>query len=765
MIKFNDNNINDFNLGWDNIIKVYHQGAVCYYKITTSGGTSAQTPCYAVVDDITQYQDTEFEDVFNKADGKWYKLNNLNQYEQYGVYASGRTQCSGTQPQRPSYKYWLWRSCGELESGGIIQFSEFDLVVNHADVNLSFISCTPAGFSGEGGANLFDNNLETKYCARLTSYQYTNYVLFEAPSAIAPTTFSMTTAGDSSAYQRYPREWELYGSNTSTTNWNDGSWDLVLSGTCGSEMCVNDTRFDYEIGEPTEDCVTTYEGKLTIDDGYEYIYSGGSWISLGEVSGGTATLPNKPFTINYNAKYYDSQTNTLPKTSGQLADVDAVISGGTPTINDDHLTISYGTKAVITDYSSYFNRDSSNPTLTIISKQNTTSSLSCHLLANRAYAYNWMYRAYSNRLTLHGTSEQGGVAVTTQPVTVSVRVDSGKTATYNNYTDNTTSAFTNFSYGSTNSGGVALFAGYATDQGEYFQGDFYWIYMSQSYLTDEEVQQVITYNENEYQIIYPKYYDEIQDPPNNVSFSSMTEAEQYECPWVGMKAIIDGSPYVFSGDSISGYEWVYVSSRLPIGYTEVEYIENSGTSYLDLNFVPNADTRILCDMQQVTMLTRDYPRLWGAGAWDNYSGICMDYQDGYLSVSWFRISDWTHYTSVPNNTDRHVYDFNKNYLYVDNTEIGYSTYYEGMTATDNLGVFTYILNGRPSSSSYWGREHFLGKMYSFKVYDDGTLVIDLVPCIRDLDNKPGAYDIVNNVFYTVPSGYSTDNFIAGNEVT
>lgn len=36
MIKFNDNNINDFNLGGDNIIKVYHQGNVVYQKLTVA---------------------------------------------------------------------------------------------------------------------------------------------------------------------------------------------------------------------------------------------------------------------------------------------------------------------------------------------------------------------------------------------------------------------------------------------------------------------------------------------------------------------------------------------------------------------------------------------------------------------------------------------------------------------------------------------------------------------------------------------------------
>ena len=90
MIKYNTKTINDWNFDSSNIVKVYHNGAVCYYKLEGSPTPTGQTPCYAVVDDITQYQSTEFVDVYDKATKKWYKLNNLNQYEEYGLYGSGR---------------------------------------------------------------------------------------------------------------------------------------------------------------------------------------------------------------------------------------------------------------------------------------------------------------------------------------------------------------------------------------------------------------------------------------------------------------------------------------------------------------------------------------------------------------------------------------------------------------------------------------------------------------------------------------------------
>ena len=232
-----------------------------------------------------------------------------------------------------------------------------------------------------------------------------------------------------------------------------------------------------------------WEGmKATVGD-TKYQYENGEWVE------NQHSLPDVPFTVNYNAKQYNASTKTLLKTEGQLADVDAVITAGTPTVHDGYLTIASSTRATISGYQNYFNRDNNNPNLTIISKQRTDGSY-CHMFANRDSNYNWMYRCYSNKLTLHGTSDQGSLTVTTQPVIESVRVNSNRLLTYNNYTDNTSSTTAWFNYGGTNSGKFALFAGYASSTGEWFVGDFYWVYMCQGTLTDEQVQQVIDYNEN-----------------------------------------------------------------------------------------------------------------------------------------------------------------------------------------------------------------------------------------------------------------------------
>ena len=412
MIKYNNNTINDWNFDTSNVIKVYRNNAIVFYKVSGGSPTPEYKVCFAVVDDISQYTDREFEDVYDKATKKWYKLNNINQYEEYGSYGSGRN-------------------------------------------------------------------------------------------------------------------------------------------------------------------VTTYKGKLTIDEGYEYEWNGSEWVNLGEVTGTTATLPDVPFTVNYNSAKYDASTQTFAKTNGQLADTDVTISGGTLTAHDGYVTVASGSRGVISGYGDYFNRTNSTPNLTIISKQRTEGD-NCHMFANRvSSSFNWMYRPYSDRLTLHGTSEQGGVSVTTQPVIESVRIDSNRLATYNNYTDNISSTKNNFSYSSSINGSVALFAGYTDISGEWFVGDFYWVYMSQNTLTDEQVQQVINYNEiggEKYE--YPKYYSEKSDPLNDLAFNTLDEAKTYaynNCVYDGMRATIDGDRYYFDSTNANG--WVKI-----LKYYNVEDVTPDGAS-------------------------------------------------------------------------------------------------------------------------------------------------------------------------------------------
>lgn len=196
------------------------------------------------------------------------------------------------------------------------------------------------------------------------------------------------------------------------------------------------------------------------------------------------------------------------------------------------------------------------------------------------------------------------------------------------------------------------------------------------------------------------------------------------------------------------------SSGLPSGYTEVEYVENTGTSYINTNFVPNQDTRILCTMQCVTS-TNSTLHL-GAGGWDKTTGMWLTYERGItgtLHISWGNSTTWAIYNNVHGDYDVHTYDWNKNQFYRDETLIGSVTYTQ-FTCSDNLGIFATIQNGASPTDVI-----FKGKLYSFKIYDNDTLVRDFIPCTRDSDSTAGVYDIVNDAFYS--SARSGVELVAG----
>lgn len=213
------------------------------------------------------------------------------------------------------------------------------------------------------------------------------------------------------------------------------------------------------------------------------------------------SLPNVEFELNYNAKLYDSTTHSIPNHEDAHTEVDMVFQSGyypTYTEGSDHITwptLQNG-PALGSSVNPNFNRTSSAPNLTIIAKALTTTSGAQALFVNRGTNYNWMFRWYKTRLTLHGTSETGQIAVSdSEPNIAWARVNSSVQVDYGNYTQQTTVQPVAFTYGSQNNLGPAFFRGYSNQNAEIWGGDFYWIYMTKNTLTNEQIQQVIEYNE------------------------------------------------------------------------------------------------------------------------------------------------------------------------------------------------------------------------------------------------------------------------------
>ena len=402
MIYYNSNIINDWNFGGDNIIKVYKHGAVVFYKF--DGEQGGYKVCYAVVEDISQYQETEFEDVYDKTTEKWYKLNNLNQYEEYGVYGSGRS-------------------------------------------------------------------------------------------------------------------------------------------------------------------VTTYNGKITIDDGYEYEWNGSSWVNIGAVSG-SSRVP----IIGYTEVEYIENTST------------AYINLGVSPYSVN------GNSFIVESTFSSFTQSSF---AYLISTEYTTSPY-----------YGFILRWVNNNLILDGASIGIDTTATNIP-------NGDGTSAITFYSDSTTT--------SNNNTPITLFCGMnGSSPWRNGKGKCYSLKLTinnnivrdlvpakrdsdEKYGMYDIVNDVFYLSPNNVDFIggdpvtpteYPKYYSEQSDPPNNLTFNTMEEAVNYaktNCVYDGMHAIIDGDRYYFDSSDENGwvkileyYKFEDVTPGGPFGWTiSGSSTYNPNSSYYD----------------------------------------------------------------------------------------------------------------------------------------------------------------------------------------
>ena len=211
------------------------------------------------------------------------------------------------------------------------------------------------------------------------------------------------------------------------------------------------------------------------------------------------TLPDNCI-LNYNAK--NMLGNKLLQDNDVQYKYDAeILNMQDSDYHGDYVTLKNNTNnfAILRNSSSYLNRDSNNPELTIIIKALTTSS-DGNIIANRsrAYTYNWMYRQYNDHVNFHGEQEVGNLRFANDgnPQIISVVVNANKVLTITSHTEGNSINYNAFSYGGLNYADCALFRGSSDVEFEPWGGNFYWVCVYKRALSADEIEQVINYNEN-----------------------------------------------------------------------------------------------------------------------------------------------------------------------------------------------------------------------------------------------------------------------------
>jgi len=201
----------------------------------------------------------------------------------------------------------------------------------------------------------------------------------------------------------------------------------------------------------------------------------------------------------------------------------------------------------------------------------------------------------------------------------------------------------------------------------------------------------------------------------------------------------------------NGSAWVAQHPRwLPPEYQEVEWIECVGGAYIDTGYQPNSSTRIKAKISLADNHSQGY-HLFGARtslSENNYSMIAL------ADKTTFR-SDYGGQgeTMSVAQSDYHLIDKNGNTTTVDGT----TETATAVTFSTPYNLFLFKMNNGGSAASTLAEIRFSYCM----IYNNGTLIRDLVPCFRIADDVMGMYDRVNGVFYT---NAGTDSFRVGGNI-
>lgn len=252
-------------------------------------------------------------------------------------------------------------------------------------------------------------------------------------------------------------------------------------------------------------------------------------------------------------------------------------------------------------------------------------------------------------------------------------------------------------------------------------------------------------------------------PGDGYEFSSWQENGQ---------AVSTSETYTFTADGnralIASFS---VASRLPKGYTELEYIESSGTQYIDTGVIPvTANTKVVMSVELPADQTNSTERFFGVYAQKSTSstnsqvsafGMWRSKSTGRTyavmksaSGSNPSVSGATVMTGAISGKTDIVLDGPSGKAAVGSTSVTVST---GAMYSSVVKSIYLLAQNNVSGSTASANGPMIAKVYSCQIFDKDSLVRDFVPC-KNPSGAVGLYDLIGGTFY---ENSGTGAFAAG----
>ena len=214
----------------------------------------------------------------------------------------------------------------------------------------------------------------------------------------------------------------------------------------------------------------------------------------------------------------------------------------------------------------------------------------------------------------------------------------------------------------------------------------------------------------------------------------------------GVSAGDEGSITPISDPTRDGYTfsgWT-ISHGLPSGYTQLQYISATGNQYIDTE-IQLAST----DVIEATFRNSATTPMALYGVYNPTAGQSSAFyaNETYYAYDATNTKVDTHVDVDTNNWHTVVHNFANGRLSLDDTTVQFAPFTSFSNNVNNR------LFQRKNNSGYG--YNFIGDVKSYKIFRNGSVILNFVPAERNADNAVGMFDTVTGMFFT--SG-SVDGF-------
>lgn len=166
---------------------------------------------------------------------------------------------------------------------------------------------------------------------------------------------------------------------------------------------------------------------------------------------------------------------------------------------------------------------------------------------------------------------------------------------------------------------------------------------------------------------------------------------------------------------------------------ELEYIESSGSEYIDSGITPNQNTRV-----KATIFYNSTPTRYEAifGSYESGKSFTLYGGTGGNSAYGNQTQPLSSFFNIVGDN---TIDYNKNIVMINGNQHSFDEY----SFTNSYNLYLFGLN----NNNVVGTNTFIGGYKKCQIYDNGTLVRNFTPSYNTTTQQCGLYDTINNVWY------------------